>query len=63
MAVIHVILKEIHGSLDQLTIKWEDGVGGRLKPFRKPAGMLQGLDIPNPNCPHYSVGSSISGLS
>lgn len=51
MAVIHVIQKEIYGSLDQLTIKWEDGVGGttsRLKPFLKPAGMLQGLDIPNP---------------
>lgn len=66
MAVIHVIQEEIYGSLDQLTIKWEDGVGGttsRLKPFLKPAGMLQGLDIPKPNCPHCSVGSSITGLS
>lgn len=63
----------MHGNLGQLTLKNEEGkeeLQQGWKPFSllplppslKPAGMLLGLDIPNPTCPHCSAGSSITGF-
>ncbi|TNN74669.1 hypothetical protein EYF80_015216 [Liparis tanakae] len=64
---------QMDGNLSQLTFKKEGRERGSTSPLPsssssptrlplKPAGMLLGLDILNPTCPHRSTGSSSTGF-